>query len=143
LRSGHPQVSFAAVGAQAKSIVANHKLDDALGERSPLGAVYRLNGKVLLLGVDHGSNTSLHLAEGRQPHPPVEATGSSIRRPDGSSEWVTWVDVVADEGDFDYLGADFEKTGAVTIGQVGSATARLMSQRTLVDFATGWLETHR
>ncbi|MEU7902981.1 AAC(3) family N-acetyltransferase [Actinoplanes sp. NPDC049118] len=63
LRSDHPLVSFAAVGARVAEIVGGHRLDDAFGEASPLGAVYRLNGKVLLLGCGHRSNTSLHLAE--------------------------------------------------------------------------------
>ena len=37
------------------------------------------------------------------------------------------------------MGADFEATGAVRVGPVGSATARLMDQRALVDFATTWM----
>jgi aminoglycoside 3-N-acetyltransferase len=114
-----------------------------LGEHSPLGAVYRLNGRVLLLGCGHGSNTSLHLAEWRQASPPRGATGSSVRHPDGTSGWTTWVDVITDEGDFERLGAAFEATGAVAIGRVGAATARLMSQRAVVDFATAWMAAHR
>ena len=142
-RSDHPQVSFAALGAHAADIVEGHRLDDALGEHSPLGAVYRLDGKVLLLGCDHSSNTSLHLAEWRQASPPRATTGSAVRLPDGTSRWTTWTDVVTDEDDFDRLGADFEATGGATIGRVGNATARLMRQRTLVDFATAWMATSR
>ncbi|TDB79062.1 aminoglycoside N(3)-acetyltransferase [Micromonospora sp. KC721] len=143
LRSNHPQVSFAALGRNAASVVDGHQLDDALGENSPLGAVYRLDGKVLLLGCGHRSNTSLHLAECRQVSPPQAVTGSSVRQPDGTDRWTTWVDVVADEGDFDRLGAEFEATGAVVIGQVGSAAARLISQPVLVDFATAWMAANR
>ena len=143
LRSAHPQVSFAALGAHAGDIVRDHRLDDALGESSPLGAVYRLEGKLLLLGCGHDSNTSLHLAEWRQPFAPRARTGSSIQQPDGTSRWITWIDVVTDEGDFTRLGADFEATGAVTVGPVGNASARLMSQSGVVDFATSWLATHR
>jgi aminoglycoside 3-N-acetyltransferase len=143
LRSGHPQVSFAAVGAQAHEVVGQHPLDDALGDRSPLGAIYRLDGKVLLLGCGHDSNTSLHLAECRQQSPPLAAHGSSVRQPDGTGRWLTWTDVVADESDFARLGADYGARGAERVGPVGGATARLTSQRTLVDFATGWLATHR
>jgi aminoglycoside 3-N-acetyltransferase len=143
VRSDHPQVSFAALGKHAAAIADGHRLDDALGEQSPLGAVYRLNGKVLLLGCGHDSNTSLHLAEWRQTSPPRGITGSSIRHPDGTTRWTTWVDVMTDEGDFERLGAAFEATGALAIGQVGAATARLMSQRAIVDFATAWMAAHR
>jgi aminoglycoside 3-N-acetyltransferase len=143
LRSDHPQVSFAALGGNAHALVGDHRLAEALGEHSPLGAVYRLHGKVLLLGCGHDSNTSLHLAETRRPDPPRAPTGSSVRQPDGSSRWTTWVDIVADESDFAELGAAFEATGGVLVGPVGSATARLMDQRALVDFATTWLTANR
>ncbi|WP_091100158.1 aminoglycoside N(3)-acetyltransferase [Micromonospora citrea] len=143
LRSDHPQVSFAALGARAGEVVHGHRLDDALGERSPLGAVYRLDGKVLLLGCGHDANTSLHLAEWRQASPPRAEHGASVRGSDGGSHWLTWVDVLTDEDDFERLGADFEATGAVAEGRVGQATARLMAQRAVVDFATDWMAVHR
>lgn len=143
LRSSHPQVSFAALGPKAAEILAGHRLDDALGETSPLGAVNRLDGRVLLLGCGHDSNTSLHLAEYRQESPPRATAGASILEPDGSSRWTEWVDVDTEEDDFDRLGAEFEATGGVTVGPVGNADARLMSQRALVDFATTWMAANR
>ncbi|MEO3745260.1 AAC(3) family N-acetyltransferase [Plantactinospora sp. B5E13] len=143
LRSSHPQVSFAALGAQAAEILADHRLDDGLGETSPLGAVHRLDGRVLLLGCGHDSNTSLHLAEYRQESPPRATTGASILEPDGTSRWTEWVDVDTHEEVFERLGADFEASGRVTVGPVGNADARLMSQRTLVGFATTWMVTNR
>jgi aminoglycoside 3-N-acetyltransferase len=142
-RSDHPQVSFAAVGARAAEVVRGQRLDDALGERSPLGAVHRLDGKVLLLGCGHDSNTSLHLAEWRQPDPPRQQTGASLCQPGGAGRWVTWTDVAEDEGDFERIGADFEATGGATAGPVGDATARLMPQRALVAFATDWIAVNR
>jgi aminoglycoside 3-N-acetyltransferase len=143
LRSNHPQVSFAAHGAHAAQVVEGHRLDDALGESSPLGAVYRLDGKVLLLGCGHDSNTSLHLSEWRQSDPPRQQTSSSIRQPDGTARWVTWTDVAEDEEDFAVIGAEFDATGAVVKGPVGESTARLMSQRELVDFGTVWIRKFR
>lgn len=142
-RSAHPHVSFAAVGPRAGEITAGHRYDDALGDSSPLGAVYRLDGQVLLLGCGHDSNTSLHLAEWRQPDPPRHTAGASIRRGDGPGEWVTWEDVEEDESDFGRLGADLEVAGAVTVASVGRATARLMAQRAVVDFATTWIRERR
>jgi aminoglycoside 3-N-acetyltransferase len=143
VRSNHPRLSFAAVGARAEEITRGHRVDDALGETSPLGTVYRLDGKVLLLGCGHDANTSLHLGEWRQPSPPCGEHGASVRQPDGTSQWVTWVDVLEREDDFDRLGAAFEATGVVTVGKVGESESRLMSQRELVDFATAWLAEHR
>jgi aminoglycoside 3-N-acetyltransferase len=143
LRSTHPQVSFAALGPHAAQVVDGHRLDDGLGDSSPLGVVNRLDGKVLLLGCGHNSNTSLHLAEWRQPDPPRHETGSSIRQSDGTGRWTTWTDVAEDEEDFDVIGAEFEATGAVVKGRVGRSTARLMSQRRLVDFATDWIKVNR
>lgn len=141
-RSDHPQVSFAAIGPAAEAVVTGHQLDEMLGEHSPVGAVYRLDGDVLLLGVGHSSNTSLHLAEYRLPDPPRRWEGSAVRTPAGRS-WVRWRDVDIDESDFDQVGAAFETTGSVRIGRVGAAECRLMRQRALVNFAVDRLATHR
>lgn len=143
LRSAHPQVSCAALGARAGEVVAEHDLTESHGERSPIGTVYRLGGKVLLLGCGHDSSTSLHLAERRQVAPPMGGTGSAIRAADGTSRWVSWTDLVTGEEDFDRVGAAFEEAGGVAVGQVGSATARLMDQRSLVDFAVSWMARNR
>jgi aminoglycoside 3-N-acetyltransferase len=64
-RSAHLSVPFAAWGRHSQQIVADHSLDDDPGEGSPLARVYDLDGQVLLLGVGHDNNTSLHLAEYR------------------------------------------------------------------------------
>ena len=138
-RSDHPQVSFAAVGPRAAAIVGGHSLTDNLGEASPLGAIYRMDGQVLLLGVQHDANTSLHLGEARQPSPPMHTTGSSLR----GRGWTTWTEVDVDASDFDALGDALEETGAVTLGPVGEATGRLMSQRAAADFATAWIPQNR
>ncbi|HEX4092494.1 MAG TPA: AAC(3) family N-acetyltransferase [Trebonia sp.] len=143
VRSDHPQVSFAALGRHAALITGGHQLADALGESSPLGAIYRLDGKVLLLGCEHDSNTSLHLAEWRQKSPPRAARGASVRRPDGSSEWISWTDVDESTDDFEQIGAAFEVAVGLSVGLVGNAEARLTPQRALVDFATDWMDAHR
>ena len=53
VRSHHPIASFAALGPLSHQLIDDHPLRDMFGERSPLGALYRLGGRVLLLGVDH------------------------------------------------------------------------------------------
>jgi len=63
LRSDSPH-AFAAVGPEAARITADHPVDVPHGLNSPVGRVYDLDGKVLLLGVGHDANTTIHLAEG-------------------------------------------------------------------------------
>jgi aminoglycoside N3'-acetyltransferase len=62
LRSDSPH-AFAAIGPKAERIVADHPADVPHGLDSPVGRVYELDGQVLLLGVGHDANTTVHLAE--------------------------------------------------------------------------------
>ena len=144
-RSAHPAFSFAAWGRQAEFITAGQALNNAVAEQGPIGRLYDLDGWVLLLGVGHGRNTSLHLADFRADYAPktLEVNGSAMLV-DGRRAWVTYRDDAIGADDFAELGAAYEAaTGAVTVGQVGGATARFMRQRPLVDWAVGWLERVR
>jgi aminoglycoside 3-N-acetyltransferase len=108
LRSNHPTSSFTALGPNADRITGDHGDEyEGLGERSPLGRLYELDAQILLLGVGHDRNTSLHLAEARA----------------GIAE--------QDSDRFPELMAGF--TGERR-GLVGSAEARLMAQRAAVDW---------
>lgn len=143
LRSAHPHVSFAALGPTAERVVTGHGLTDMLGAGSPLARLYDLDADVLLLGVDHTVNTSLHLAEYRLPALVRERLGAAVRTADGGREWVWWQDVRLDASDFGALGGDLEATGAVRTGPVGAGTGRLVRQRTAVDFAVQWMARNR
>ena len=147
LRSAHPQSSFCARGPQASSIVNNHVLAYGFGEHSPLARIYDLHGCVLLLGVGHSSNTSIHLAEYRADFPikRVVCEGAPILQA-GSRIWTTFEEINVDDSDFDHLGEDFLRSEAgkvVQHGKVGIANCQLMPQRTIVDFAVNWFEKNR
>lgn len=144
-RSRHPHVSFAAWGADAESVVADHEYADGLGEGSPLARLYERDAKVLLLGVGHDSNTSLHLAEYRADYPKGTKTQGGPVLDDGVRRWVTFEEVEGATADFPALGEAFEaaRPDAVTTGGVGEATARCIDQRSLVDFAVEWFAEHR
>jgi aminoglycoside 3-N-acetyltransferase len=142
IRSAHPLVSLAAWGAQAERIIQGHQLDYGLGEGSPLARMYELDGHVLLLGAGYDSNTTFHLAEYRAPGQTLERQGAPIME-NGQRVWKTYDDIELDADIFPAIGADFEATGAVTVGQVGSAQTRLFSSRAAVDFAQAWLTKRR
>lgn len=144
-RSIHPQMSFAARGPQAHVITAQHSLDFGLGTQSPLGRLYDLAGWVLLLGVGHGNNTSLHLAEYQANFPGKKFIKSGApMRVAGQRQWAEFEDLEWNDSDFELIGADFaRRTGQIRQGHIARATALLMPQRPLVDYAIKWMEQHR
>jgi aminoglycoside 3-N-acetyltransferase len=145
MRSSHPQFSFVARGARAHEITAEHSLDYGLGEASPLARAYDLDAYVLLLGVDHANNTSIHLAEYRAAGLKKDKiTNGAPVILEGARRWVEFEDIELDETDFARFGRDFESdTEAVSVGPAGVGVARLMSQRALIDYAVRWLERNR
>lgn len=58
LRSGHPVLSFA--GVNVKEYLSKQILNEPF---APIAALYDAGGWVLLVGVNHRSNTSIHLGE--------------------------------------------------------------------------------
>ena len=144
LRSSNPDASFAAWGAHAHALLAEHALCPLFGEGSPVARLYEREGWVLLLGVGHDRNTSLHLAEARAAIPHRTIRLGSPMLVDGMRQWAPFDDIDWDDSDFPALGADFEReSGLLRRGKVARAEALLMPQRALVDYGVAWLERHR
>ncbi len=137
LRSAHPQTSFAAIGAGAAAILADHAPDCRLGERSPLARLEKAGARVLLLGAGYDTCTSFHLAEYRIPSPRVE-----VGRP-GPDGWEVVTEVSIDSDRFDELGYDFERDRGVAHGKAGAADIRLFPVADAVAYAERWLPVHR
>ena len=147
LRSMHPQHSFCASGPQASYVIDNHPLAFGMGENSPLARIYDLQGYVLLLGVGHSNNTSIHLAEYRANFPSkcIVREGAPILQA-GSRMWATFENIDVDASGFDQTGEDFLHSDVgkvVQHGRIGNANCQLMPQRSVVDFAVDWLEKNR
>ena len=143
-RSAHPLHSFCACGPQAAYIVENHGLAFGLGEQSPLARIYDLQGFILLLGVGHSSNTSLHLAEYRVPalSERIVEEGAPVLQA-GSRRWCAFENIHLDAADFDRIGVDFlrsEDGKGVRRGKIGIADCQLIPQPAIVDFAGEWLQ---
>jgi aminoglycoside 3-N-acetyltransferase len=143
-RSSHPHCSFTAWGKYAKFITNNHALFPTYGDESPLAKVYQLQGKILLLGVNHESNTSLHYAEYKSNLPIMikENKGAAIVQ-NSNRKWVQWEEMAYSSIDFMDVGLEYEKSIGYIPQKVGKAETRFLSQPVLVDFAIEWFKKHR
>lgn len=133
MRSDHPQ-AFAAIGPRAEEVVKTPLPLPPHVPDSPVGRVHGLAGQVLLLGVGHEADTSLHLAEliaevpyGVPRHCMVLQDGKRVRIDYLENDHCCRRFALAD----DWLrarGLQFE-------GPVGHGTARLARARDIVDLA--------
>lgn len=127
----HSPHAFAAWGKHAPEIVAPHPIDIPHGLDSPVGRVYELDGQVLLLGIDHTANTTVHLAENlagvryrrKKRTPTVE---------NGRLRWVEYGEVDHCCENFRLVDVWLEEHGLQRVGQVGHASARLARSRDIV-----------
>ena len=142
-RSDHPQVSFAANGKYSSQILETHVLTPAFGLDSPLGALYRLNARILLIGVSYERCSALHLAEVLSARTKSTRSGAAMIR-DGKREWVWFDEPAWNADDFERIGSDFElETDRVISGTLGAAKTKLIPLRTLVDYAKDWMRENR
>jgi aminoglycoside 3-N-acetyltransferase len=137
LRSDSPH-AFAAIGPEAGRITSDHPLDVPHGLDSPVGRVYELEGEILLLGVGHDANTTIHLAEG--------LAGVRYRRPKSVMIIKDGQLCRYDYGEIDHCCDNFnlvdqwlDAGGRQRHGPVGHSKGRLMNAQDVVATVTSRL----
>jgi aminoglycoside 3-N-acetyltransferase len=142
VRSSHPQSSFAAVGPDAKELMAIHDLNCHLGERSPVAALYKAEADTLLIGVGYEACTVLHLAEYRLPGPAPVRLHRCFVNTNGKRISQEFRALHLDAEPFGRLGADIDREPFVKSGLVGRAPSKVLPVRAAVDFAVTWMADH-
>lgn len=134
VRSAHP-FAFAAQGPTARHLTADPLPLPPHRAESAVGRVHELDGQVLLLGVGHDANTTLHLAELLGGAPYRVPKHCTVRGPDGRITRVAY-------GENDHCCARFaladdwlRERGLQREGTVGHAHARLVRARDVVAVA--------
>lgn len=144
VRSNHPSSSFCAWGKHKDYIVQDTKFDFSQNEQSPLGRLYEIGGCILLIGVAHNKNTSLHLAEYKASFSAKKIIHDGYPcMENGVRVWKTASDIAYYSDDFPSIGYDYEACGKVKKGHAGKALCRLINQKDFVDFAVSWMENNR
>lgn len=133
LRSDSPH-AFAAAGPHAGRITAAHPIEPPHGLDSPVGRVLELGGNVLLLGVGHDADTTVHLAE--------NLAGARYRRRkyvtvlrDGMPSRYEYEEIDHCCERFALLDGWLDERGLQRRGVVGYAEARLVPARAVVAVA--------
>ena len=134
--------AFAAMGPLAEKILALHPVDVPHGLNSPVGRVYEWNGQVLLLGVGHDANTTIHLTE--------NLAGVRYRRDkyitilqDGHPVRFEYREIDHCCQNFALVDGWLEEKGLQRRGKVGHAEARLMRSRDIILVATEHLSRNK
>jgi aminoglycoside N3'-acetyltransferase len=138
VRSRH-EFAFAAAGPAAERITSDPLPLPPHIPASPVGRVHDFDGKVLLLGVGHDANTTLHLAELIAGVPYGLAKHLTVRGRDGRPKRIEYREndhcctrfALADEW--------LRDRGAQREGLVGRARARLVRSRDVVEVAVAKL----
>jgi len=126
--------AFAASGRHAAEITASFPIDVPHGLDSPVGRVYALNGRVLLLGVEHDSDTTLHLAENLAGVRYRFDVRLKILK-DGQPTWFEYQEVNHCCQNFNTMDSWLDERGLQRKGRVGHAEARLIRSRDIVEVA--------
>lgn len=142
VRSDHYSHSVAARGRNARWFVQDHLSQAGMnspwdlrpwgacyGTNSPMLRVYDMDGKVLMLGVDYGSSTYMHVVETLYHHHLLASD------PKADYRWAKRPD----------MGAYWDSLGKQSRGRVGLADCRLFRVRDFVDtlLAAGIAEPRR
>jgi aminoglycoside N3'-acetyltransferase len=130
VRSDSPH-AFAAMGPHAARITLPHPVDVPHGLESPPGRVYELDGQVLLLGIGHDGDTTIHVAENiagvryrQRKHATILVNAQPRRFEYGETDHCC--------EKFNLLDSWLEKRGRQGRGRVGHAEARLVRSRDVV-----------
>lgn len=138
-RSDHP-FAFAAAGPDARHILSDSLPLPPHGPESPVGRVHELDGQVLLLGVNHDADTTVHLAEILAGAPYRVPKYCTVLK-DGTAQRIHY-------GENDHCCARFQlvdewlgEEGLQQEGWVGNAHARLARSRSVVAVVKPRLES--
>ena len=137
LRSAHPTLSFAAIGAEAGFFTQNTPFHYPLGSESPPARLHQRNGWVLLLGAGHEADVSLHLAEVWAGVPYIHR---NARVKTGVQEWSVMQGSPECSRGFPGIEPLLRQARLLRRGYVGNAPSQLIRQRELISMAVAMLQ---
>jgi aminoglycoside 3-N-acetyltransferase len=147
VRSRHPTYSVAALGSGAGDLLRGHELHAGTDVDTPLDRLASSGGSILLLGVGHTSNTTVHVAEFRAqapyldiPFDPTWPSRHTIATSDNPTLQVEYDRFPGCSRAFAVVERGLRGRSAIKDGRVGSALAQLVRGDALIAEAIRLLE---
>ena len=138
-RSRHPTHSWAGVGPAAGEVLAGHERTHAFGVDSPLWRLWQANAWILLVGVDHRTNSMIHVAEESVGAAYLDRTRvAQVIQDDGTTADVEVRRPGCSKG-FNKLDAPLRARGAIREARVGDSRLMLMRSADVVEAAAEML----
>jgi len=138
LRSLHPTHSVVAIGKEAKYLILHHEKVSALGENSPFHKLAQKGGYILLLGVDHTSNSIIHTAESLARVPyldiPFKNWGKEVRilENDGKERREVLKEFPGCSKGFNKVESILRRERIIVDGKIGKAKTQLIKAEELL-----------
>jgi aminoglycoside 3-N-acetyltransferase len=143
--SVHPSHPVVALGPAAAQITADHYQVSAVGRGSPIDRLAKMGGKVLLLGVNQSTNTTLHTGEAYAGIPywgrirPDRPLGRQMLLPTGQQVWVSLPETPGDSEGFPRIEPFLAGRGLIRFSVIGRARCRLMPGQPLIEAVVDYL----
>lgn len=139
-RSFSPTHSVAVIGARSDEYISDHLHTAPLGINSPIARLASADGWVLLLGVGHTSNSSIHVGEAVAKAPylwapriPTLPREASVRLPNGREEKVVHTEMPGCSAAFGNIDAPLRQQQLVREVVIGSAHCQLIKARDVIE----------
>jgi aminoglycoside 3-N-acetyltransferase len=138
VRSWHPTHAVTALGADAAEVCAGHHLMGGLAVGSPLDRVADAGGYVLLLGVGHIANSTVHVGESHAKLPFLDVPfgpdypHESKISVDGQEMTVPLLFPPGCSRAFGLIEQPLRERGAIRDGKIGNALSQVMRGRDVI-----------
>lgn len=140
-----PSHTVVALGPDAARLVENHAFVSPVGKDSPFDRLAKIGGKVLLLGVNQCTNTTIHTGEAYASAPywgqkrPDRPAGLWVFLPGRGKTWLPLMEAPGCSLGFERIDPYLKAHNLVTYGQIGRARCRLMGGQALIDAVVDFL----
>jgi len=136
-RSAHPTHSIAAIGPRAEELVAGHDTTSTFGKDGPYWRYVDWGAKILFLGVNLRTNTTLHAIEDWLDLPYLEVAKATVKGSDGKRKIVEVTKSPGGHRDFyrndSKVERLLERAGIIRRGTVGAADTCWMPAKEMVE----------